>query len=458
MRYSSVILAMGLGLATSISAQAELPRIIGCNDDNCLRALKNAAQRPGAFQDCISFSSAILADNPITKTVTSTTTEVTTTITPPAGGGNKRDFVNFNRRDVTLPGYAPDKCKGDASSRYWSACSCIIRSSSRAGVTTVTIPPVTVTSVTWSIIPATATALAPGGDPFRISFADNDGNDQYLSMKEEESGDPASHDAIFTPDISKAARLKVVTGGNIAEVDSDKIIQCDTGGTPDSFRCAFFDPQQASIPGKAPMKCASTGIAELRCSIPTGDYPIWAIAAAGSRRMKRKIQRRAENDSGFGFLKNAAALSAFTEFDAVGIILNSLEAANPSTTTTITTTSGGPADTTTTSHSETITTDSGSATTTATTAPPSATTESEEPEPTTTVPPASTATSEEPEPTTTVPPAPTTESEEPETTVTVSSSSTTESDESTSTTTAPQSTTTEPEEQPEIAPTVPLRL
>ncbi|KAF3178128.1 hypothetical protein TWF788_007571 [Orbilia oligospora] len=345
MRYSSIILATGLGLVTSVTAQAELPRIAGCNDDNCLRALKNAAQRPSAFQECLSFSSAILNENPVTETVTSTTTEVATTITPGAGGtgnSNKRDFVNFNRRDVQLPGYAPDKCVGNVSSRYWSACSCLIRSSARIGIT-VTIPTVTVTATSWSTIPATATALATNAPPFKISFANENGINQYLSMQAEESGELAAQDAIFTSDSEEAVQLKVVADGKLADVVSGKIIHCDTAGTPAAFTCAFFDSQQESIAGKAPMKCARSGISELRCGIPTGNYPVWAILGGGTRRMRRDLQRRQDATPRFGLLSNAEALAAFVEagIRIAGIVLNNIEAANPPTNTT--TTSSGPA-------------------------------------------------------------------------------------------------------------------
>ncbi|KAF3087920.1 hypothetical protein TWF594_006980 [Orbilia oligospora] len=473
MRYSSIILAMGLGLATSVTAQVETARIIGCNDDNCLRALKNA-QRTGAFQECISFSSAILNENPVTETVTSTTTEVATTITPGAGGtgnNNKRDFVNFNRRDVQLPSYAPDKCVGSVSARYWSACSCLIRSSSRIGIT-VTIPTVTVTATSWSTIPATATALATNAPPFMISFVDENIK-QYLSMQAEESGESGAQDVIFTSDSEKAVQFKVVADGKLADVATKKIIHCDTAGTPVAFTCAFFDSQQESIAGKAPMKCARTGISELKCSIPTGDYPVRAILGGGTRRMRRKLQRRADETPKFGILPNAEALAEFIEagINIVGALLNSIDATNPQSSTT-TASSEPTAPATTTSLSETTTTtattESESDTSTTTAAPPSSTTEPEESETTTTAP--SSTTSEEPEPTTTAPssttseePEPTTAapssttSEEPEPTTTVPPSSTIESEGSTTTTTpAPQSTTTEPDEEPEIPPIISL--
>ncbi|KAF3164670.1 hypothetical protein TWF751_009562 [Orbilia oligospora] len=459
MRYSSIILAMGLGLVTSVTAQVETARIIGCNDDNCLRALKNA-QRTGAFQECISFSSALLNENPVTETVTSTTTEVATTITPGAGGtgnNNKRDFVNFNRRDVQLPGYAPDKCVGSVSARYWSACSCLIRSSSRIGIT-VTIPTVTVTATSWSTIPATATALATNAPPFKISFVDENGINQYLSMQAEESGESGAQDAIFTSDSEEAVQFKVVADGKLADVATEKIIHCDTAGTPVAFTCAFFDSQQESIAGKAPMKCARTGISELKCSIPTGDYPVWAILGGGTRRMRRKLQRRADETPKFGFLPDAEALAEFIEagINIVGALLNSIGATNPQNSTT-TASSEPTAPATTTSLSETTTTaattESESDTSTTTAAPPSSTTEPEESETTTTAP--SSTTSEEPEPTTTAPSS--TTSEEPEPTTTVPPSSTIESEGSTTTTTpAPQSTTTEPDEEPEIPPIISL--
>ncbi|KAF3319221.1 hypothetical protein TWF173_003670 [Orbilia oligospora] len=469
MRYSSIILAMGLGLVTSVTAQVETARIIGCNDDNCLRALKNA-QRTGAFQECISFSSAILNENPVTEIVTFTTTEVATTITPGAGGtgnNNKRDFVNFNRRNVQLPGYAPDKCVGSVTARYWSACSCLIRSSSRIGIT-VTIPTVTVTATSWSTIPATATALATNAPPFKISFVDGNDISQYLSMQAEESGEFGAQDAIFTSDSGEAVQFKVVADGKLADVATGKIIHCDTAGTPVAFTCAFFNSQQESIAGKAPMKCARTGTSELKCSIPTGDYPVWAILGGGTRRMRRKLQRRADETPKFGILPNAEALAEFIEagINIAGALLNNIDVTNPPSS--ATTTSSGPTATTTSlSETTTATTESESDTSTTTAAPPSSTTEPEESETTTTVP--SSTTSEEPEPTTTVPsstaseePEPTstvpssTASEEPEPTSTVPPSSTIESEGSTTTTPAPQSTTTEPDEEPETPPIISL--
>ncbi|RVD80447.1 uncharacterized protein DFL_008344 [Arthrobotrys flagrans] len=411
MRYSSIILAAGLGLATSVRAQVETSRIPGCLDDNCLRALKNT-QRPG-LQDCISFSSAVLIDNPVTETVTSTTTEVTATITPGVGQ-EKRDFVYFNRRDVVLPSYAPERCTGDVSSRYWSACSCIIRSSSRAGVTTVDIPTVTVTATSWSIIPATATALALDDPPFKISFANNDGIDQYLSIEPEESDllPSQGQGAIFTPNSEDAAELKVVAGGNLAEVNSEKILLCATAGTPQAFLCGFFGADLIPLSGFEPMKCARTGISELLCGIPDRNFPVWAIFNSGeTRRSRRRLWRREDAKTHLGLIESAEELDKFTD-EGISIgeaRLNNIDAANPPSNST--TTSGGFVSTaTTTSQSETATTASEPETTTTTpqfetttTVPQSvsSTTESEEPEATTTAPQTTTSTTEPEEPETT---------------------------------------------------------
>ncbi|KAK6509767.1 hypothetical protein TWF481_004497 [Arthrobotrys musiformis] len=433
MRSLSNILTLGLA---AFAAAEELPRISGCNGDKCLGALKNAAQRPSAFEHCISFTSALLAAHPETETATATTTLVVATVEPDFSKFKRRDFDRLEGRDVALPDYAGAKCTGAVTARYLSACSCYFRSMSRAGSTTFEPKTLTVTSTSWATQSATATAIPDTAPPFKMSFKDEKTN-KNLYLAKAATGDPL--EAFFTEEPTDAVELKV-QGGKLVAADDDRVLACPKDTTSTSFFCYFWVAEDLVdfTPEQEPMTCARVGTSELTCGTPSNPLPIWAVLhnGDGAKHRRRRILRRATTPSMditlLGALESAEQLEEYIlanpGLEAGGAtFVNPILANPPSTTTTAsqsTTPSTSTESTTEPTSSTTEPTSSTTEPTSSTTEPTSSTTEPSS----TTDSTSSTATETESTTTTETEPEPTTTTETSSTPTETGSTTTTETD------------------------------